>query len=111
MKIRYAKMIDGGIKFQSFHNYIDVLCDGFMYKSKDNNLSNVDGIDYSFIRVNLLDTNIFYTYLVDNINKYILDSIIDIKMIDGYHKVKVIDKFIFNSSDTIIDLSLCKRIE
>lgn len=111
MKIRYAKMIDGGIKFQSFHNYIDVLCDGFMYKSKDNNLSNVDGIDYSFIRVNLLDTNIFYTYLVDDIEKYIIDSIIDIKMIDGYHKVKVIDKFNFNSSDTIIDLSLCKRIE
>ena len=57
------------------------------------------------------NSNTKLTYMVDDINKYNIGDTISIKLVDGYHDVKVIDKFTFKDIDTIIDLSLCKKIE
>ena len=111
MDIRFVKEIDGGLKFQSFHNFCEILFDEISFKNDTSHpINNIYNI-YNFIRVIVDNSNTKLTYMVDDINKYNIGDTISIKLVDGYHDVKVIDKFTFKDIDTIIDLSLCKKIE
>lgn len=111
MDIRFVKEIDGGLKFQSFHNFCEILFDEISFKNDTSHpINNIYNI-YDFIRVIVDNSNTKLTYMVDDINKYNIGDTISIKLVDGYHDVKVIDKFTFKDIDTIIDLSLCKKIE
>ena len=62
----FVKEIDGGLKFQSFHNFCEILFDEISFKNDTSHpINNIYNI-YNFIRVIVDNSNTKLTYMVDD---------------------------------------------